>query len=270
MYHFEDILFTLLPAVIGLIGPLLISAIKQFIETFLQSKKIEVAEKGFAEEREKKESIVKYIDKVLNLVIERDKLTMIKARGRSNYLFFIGTFLMILSVFAPILTIGIYITTEPLSVDMLNLLKEIKSQLGVTPQIKDIISQKDWRILLSGISFGFLFLASARSLLRQESRQIATYINLNRRISLFENTASALKIAEKIALDGEGEGLSIESLPAELHINHLIVRIVNLLLPTAKDVYEITRGDDQNDKLEDDISSGFMDQLKSIIEGGKK
>lgn len=267
MSPFEDVFFTLLPV---LIVPLLISAITQFVKTVLQSKKIEIAEKGFTEELEKKESIVKYIDKVLNLVIERDKLTMIKARGRSNYLFFIGTFLMILSVFAPIATIGIYMTTEPVSDNTLYLLKEIRSQLGVTPQVKDIISQKDWRILLSGVSFGFLFLASARSLLRQESRQIATYINLNRRISLFENTASALKIVEKIALDGDGDGFSRENLPPELLVNHLIIRIVKLLLPTSRDVYEITNADNQNDKQEDDMSSSLMDQLKSILECGKK
>jgi hypothetical protein len=254
--------------VASLIAPLILSAIKQFIVTIRQSRKVEVAENNFNKELEKKEPIVKYIDKILSLVIERDKLTMIKANGRSNYLFFIGTFLMILSVFAPIVTVGIYMTTEPISDNTISILKELKSQFGETPPIKDIINQKDWRILLSGVSFGFLFLASARALLRQESRQISTYINLNRRISLFENTASALKIAEKVALDGDSE-ISTLSQPQELKIDYLIVKIINILLPTSEDVRELVKNEKQNEKAEDDDSL-LKQQLKLIMESIKR
>jgi hypothetical protein len=264
MLRIEDIISAVAAT---LIAPLIISAIKQFFVTIRQSHKIEVAEKDFNKELEKNEPIVKYVDKILNLVIERDKLTMIKARGRSNYLFFIGTFLMILSVFAPVVTIGIYMTTEPISYETIEVLKNIKSQLGVVPSIKDIINQRDWRILLSGISFGFLFLAAARALLRQENRQITTYINLNRRISLFENTASALKIAERIALDGDE--LSIDDLPQELQINHLIIKVINILLPTSEEVREFLKGEKQVDQADGDMSSFIKEQIKAFMEGGK-
>ena len=265
MWRIEDFLVAVATS---LVAALMATAIKQFFATIRQSHKIEAAEKDFNKELEKKEPIVKYIDKILNLVIERDKLTMIKAKGRSNYLFFIGTLLMILSVFAPIVTIGIYMTTEPISENTLTVLKHIKSELGVMPPIQNIINQKDWRILLSGISFGFLFLAAARSLLRQESRQISTYINLNRRISLFENTASALKITEKIALDGDGD-LSSDSLPEELKMNYLIVKIINILLPTPEDIRDFLKGEKQTEEVESDMSSLFKEQVKIFMENKK-
>ena len=142
-------------------------------------------------------SFIPFIEQQLRLVSERERLVMFSAQGRASALFFLGTALMVLSVFAPMATLYVYVTLNPLDipVETVTLLQELKGKEFPFEKIT-LSAQKDWRILASGLSFGFLFLAAARGVLRQEAQQRDTYFRLGRRVTYYENLISALKIGD--------------------------------------------------------------------------
>lgn len=176
------------------------------IKDFLQEKRKVKTQEAAIEEKIKireekatsKVSLIDFIKVELNVATERERLTMILAQSRSNRLYFIGIILMILSVFAPIASIFIYVTMNPLEP-----IEQLKA-LGLAPTNISNLPQKDWHILISGISFGLLFLAAARGIFRQEEQQRSTYFKLGRRITFYENIVSALRINNQLYKENEG------------------------------------------------------------------
>lgn len=250
---------------LGVILPIIFSWLERFIQLKKQKAKIEQVEKVVKEESEKRETLVRYIELVLSLASEREKLTMIRAQGRASTLFVIGTVLMVLSVFAPIISLAAYITTEPLANDTLTMIKAIKDQIGITPSFNDIVNQRDWRILLSGVSFGFLFLAAARGILRQEGQQMTTFLNLARRVTYYENIVSALKIAERNELEKISE-LAPSDRPDRVHLENLVVRIINMLLEPLP---ELAFSSNSQYKPSESDELPIKENLESIIKSTK-
>lgn len=237
--------------------------VDRFREVQKQRAKVENVEHVYHEESEKKEvSLVKYIELTLSLASERERLTMIKAQGRAGMLFIIGTILMVMSVFAPFASIATYLSTDLLSSETVTALKTLKEELGISPSAKDIINQRDWRILFSGISFGFLFLAAARGLLRQEGQQMTTFLKLGQSIAYYESIVSALKIAERKELKRIG-GLSPEDRSEEPNLDDLVTRIVNLLLEPPSNLIS------QSDSAEKPLEAHEV-PLKEQLEAVKK
>ena len=74
-------------------------------------------------------------------------------------------------------------------------LKDIGVPLGNV----SLTTQRDWRVLASGLSFGLLFLAAARGILRQEVQQRDDYFKLERHMSYYENLMSALRIEDRLS-----------------------------------------------------------------------
>jgi hypothetical protein len=73
---------------------------------------------------------------------------------------------MIMSVFAPLLSVTLYLNGQP----------------------------RDWHLLAFGVAVGLLFLAAARGLARQEIHQRDTYFHLSLRVFQYERYVSALRI----------------------------------------------------------------------------
>lgn len=130
--------------------------------------------------------LVELMEASINVLTERARLTMLLAQNRANKLFVIGVILMVVSVFAPVASTLIYLNSNPL--------EPIEKVPGIEERAFELPIQRDWRILVSGISFGFLFLAAARGILKQEAQQRETYFKLDNRITYYENTITALKI----------------------------------------------------------------------------
>ena len=70
--------------------------------------------------------------------------------------------------------------------------------------------QRDWRILLGGVTFGFLLLAAATGLLRQQAKELAVYLRrVAERVNLYKRLASVLQIHSQFdasaATDGDTE-----------------------------------------------------------------
>lgn len=111
--------------------------------------------------------IVDYVEAALQVASEREKLAMYIANGRSRRLFIIGSFLMVLSVFAPLGSAVIYWQTDPFNDNAVMRLERFINNTGIELGKESVSFNKDWRVLFSGLSFGFLFLAAARGILRQ-------------------------------------------------------------------------------------------------------
>ncbi len=243
--------------------PAIFTWLQRLIELKKQKTKVERAEKFVKEEAEKQETIVKYIEAIINLANEREKLTMLRAQGRASVLFGIGTALMVLSVFAPILSWVAYLSTEPITDETIRLTKTLKEQLGIIPSYNEIAAQRDWRILLSGVSFGFLFLAAARGILRQEGQQMATFLNLARRVTYFENIVNALKIAERNELERIGQ-LPPESRSMQPDLQQYIKRIIDMLFQPPQELALLNREDKKTIETDDlPIKSNLASIVKS-------
>lgn len=133
----------------------------------------------------------------LQFVAERARLLMIKAESRANRLYAIGTILTVISVFAPVASVLIYLNLDPLPSDLIETVNELRSPDGDFPDGLVISASKDWRVLLSGISFGLLFLAAAGALFAQNGRQMNTMLRLGRDVDYFDAVVSAAEIRRK-------------------------------------------------------------------------
>jgi hypothetical protein len=133
----------------------------------------------------------------LRLSAERGRLLMLRAEVRANRLYSIGTVLTVLSVLAPIGAIAVYASIQPLPAETLNVLRSLRGTNGLLPSGISVSVQRDWHILLSGISFGFLFLAAAGAIFGQHRRQMETVLTLGRDVDYYNSLVGAVEIATR-------------------------------------------------------------------------
>ena len=193
--------------------------------------------------------MVEFVEAVLKVASLREEVAMSIAQGRSARLFIIGSFLMVLSVFAPFGSAVIYWQMEPLNDEVVTHLVELKNKTGMVPGKESVSFKKDWRILFSGLSFGFLFLAAARGILKQEARQSSTYFKTAERVTYYENLARALLINDRLHPDEAGKA----------ERNRLIMRIIERLFASPQLNQEDTTA-------ANDSEIGDGTQLKEVVE----
>lgn len=160
------------------------------IAAIAEGKKEKTAQKQIAHAEEsvvKAASLAEHVQGELQLIMERERVNMARALFRSRWLFVIGTSLMVLSVFAPLLSAYLYTGS----------------------------SNGDWHLLAFGVGVGLLFLAAARGIARQEAHQRDTYFQLAMRVAQYERFLSATRIVQR-ASDGDPKPIN--------YIGALIVR----------------------------------------------
>ena len=111
---------------------------------------------------------------------------MAQAGRRANVLYRAGFGFMLFSVLAPVVSAAYYWNLDPLPALVVRRLGELHSAVGTLPAGTAIPVQRDWRVIVGGISFGFLFLAAASALMKQHGRQAALQAQLGRRVSYFQ------------------------------------------------------------------------------------
>ncbi len=152
----------------------------------------------------REESLVQFVGNALELSVKRQRLAMLLAERRCTGLHRIGTALTILAVFAPILSGYFYLEQDP-AADL-----RVLKQLEVVPEKITELPARDWHLLAGGLSFGFLFIASARSLLNQEAKQRHTYFRVAWKVTYYNDLAAAVRIAERMGGDPDsGRVLSV-------------------------------------------------------------
>lgn len=158
-----------------------------------QANKVVIAEKRVGAE----ESFPDFLKDQLRLASERGCLLMVRAEVRADWLFSIGTFLTLMSVVAPVVAIGVYASIEPLSETTRQALEDWGATRGTLPAGITVSVERDWHILLSGITFGFLFLAAAGAMFAQQRRQMETMLTVGRDVDYFKSLVGAIEIASR-------------------------------------------------------------------------
>ena len=183
----------------------------------------------------------------LELTAERAKLLMLKAKARAGMLFSVGTGLTIISAFTPIVSIAVYVTFDPLPQTTLASLELLRTDSGELPAGLSISVAKDWRVLISGISFGFLFLAAATALFTQHRRQVEASFALAKDVDYFNALISAVEIRNR---SDKEETLSDS-------MSELVDGVVDKLV--EKKPASLRAGEDEND------NNAALGQLTDII-----
>lgn len=142
-----------------------------------------------------------FFAKTLRAATERERLTMLRAEASAARFSFLGTVLMVLSVLAPLLSWGVYTSLEPLTSTSIQYLKQLRADTGFIPSGDAIAVGRDWHILLAGLSLGFLFVAAARGILRQESQQRMNFLALAKRVAYYENLAWAIQVYDRLRME---------------------------------------------------------------------
>ena len=85
--------------------------------------------------------------------------------------------------------------------ELIETVNELRGPNGELPSGLSIVAAKDWRVLVSGISFGLLFLAAAGALFAQHGRQTETLLQLGRDVDYFDALVSAAEIRRRADLE---------------------------------------------------------------------
>ena len=140
------------------------------------------------------ESIRDFLHRHLRHAIVREELTVLRSSKRANALYTMGFILLVISVACPVAAAVMYWRLEPISPNTVSKIAEIKKTLGEVPKDINLSVSRDWRVLLGGITFGFLCLAAARGLLAQQGREMETFFRVGEKVGYYERLTSAIDI----------------------------------------------------------------------------
>jgi hypothetical protein len=157
---------------------------------------------------------------ILENASDQQRLLLVKSEARLQRLYSLGTVLLVLSVLVPFVLVTIYLSTNTLDA----LAQLIKA--GVDPKTASEVARRDWHLLVAGVSFGLLFLASARAIVAAEARHRETYFALSRRVNYYADMSSALRLADRLDSDSKADGATRQQ-AVRLLINQLLVGVKN-------------------------------------------
>jgi hypothetical protein len=178
------------------IGATLSVTIVAAVLAHVMSRKDEAQALGKAQELEKsaesQQDLAAYVDNVLAAASERQRAAVSKADRRAGALSMMGTMLMVMAVVVPFGMVALYLRIDP-AVTAKQLV-----QAGVPAAEAAKAAQPDWHLLLAGVSFGLLFIASARGIFLAESRQREVYTREMREATYYGDLSRALGIAQRL------------------------------------------------------------------------
>lgn len=171
---------------------LLITAVAFFILLYIAFSLSDLASEGVHTQRltaealeaqaEKEETLVDYVEAQLIAAAARQEVAVRSAEARANRLSSIGIILMVSSVLVPFGLVYLYMSLPPAAPT---------TPAGAPPQ-------RDWHLLLAGVSFGLLFIAAARGILLAEGRQREVYAREVRETAYYGDLRRALGMAQRL------------------------------------------------------------------------
>lgn len=141
---------------------------------------------------EKEETLVDYVEAQLVAAAARQELGVQKAGVRAERLASVGFLLMLSSVIVPFVLVYLYATLPP-----------------AAPPTAGAAPQRDWHLLLAGVSFGLLFIAAARGILLAEGRQREVYAREVRETVYYGDLRRALGMAQRLDRENTDEKASV-------------------------------------------------------------
>lgn len=144
-----------------------------------------------------------FLETQLSDVVARSRESMVLADGRADRLFRIGVTLIVCALFAPAVSAVLYYSAEQISPSTLDALRAVAERTdGALPEGITMSLGRDWRVLIAGASFGFLFLAAAQAMLSQHRRQSEIYSQLESTVAMYENALTAYRIKFRVGESG--------------------------------------------------------------------
>lgn len=161
---------------------------------------------------------------LLEELITTERIDSTRAYFRSSMLFWIGVILLMGSLVAPIAGGVLYAQVDPQAE-----LEQLTNALGanaanVPAETLVRATQRDWHVLLAGLSLGFLLLAAAGGILQLEARLRQRFARVSTRVGRFERVVKALEIVERVG----AKDVSDDE-------RHVVARTIDLLMSDSKD-----------------------------------
>lgn len=125
---------------------------------------------------------------------KRERLSLDRAERRISRLYQLGTVLVVLSALVPFVLVMLYLETDPLL-----RIAQLQKVGVVDAKALVEVAQRDWHLLLAGVSFGLLFLAAARGIFQSEVRQREAYQTAARWEAYYGDLSRGLRIADRLA-----------------------------------------------------------------------
>lgn len=151
------------------------------------------------------ETLGDYIDGQLVAAAARQEVLVATSGSRADRLATTGFILMVSSVLIPFGLVYLYLSLEPTLVPF-----------------STAAPQRDWHLLLAGVSFGLLFIAAARGILTAEVRQREVYGREVREVAYYGDLRRALGIAQRLDRKRQDD--------SEAATEEVVRRIMGLLL----------------------------------------
>jgi hypothetical protein len=131
------------------------------------------------------------------VLAERMRGVLKAAEHRAQRLYLVGSMLAIASALAPVLTLATFVAVHPIDTSTVAALEELRATYGEYPPGLEVSAQRDWRVLLSGVSFGFLLLAAAGAIFSQHRRQVEMYQLASAEVDYYDRLTVATKLATR-------------------------------------------------------------------------
>jgi hypothetical protein len=149
----------------------------------------------------------------VNLLAERMRTVLSKVDSQTARIYKVGVGLAILSAFAPLLSIAVYVYAPAVSEEDV---KRVTNKDGSIPTNVDIVLEKDWRILLWGGSLGASFLAGATFILSIHRKQYSQSIAVANHVNRLDAIATIVRLrqsADRSGITPEMEKLFEDTIP---------------------------------------------------------
>lgn len=179
-----------------------------------------------------------FVDAQLEAAAARQNVAVATAQGRASRMFWLGVILILFSVLVPFVLVWLYATIEPVPV-----------KAGEAPQ-------RDWHLLVAGVSFGLLFIAAARGILAAEGRQREVYAREVRETAYYGDLRRAVRMAHRLDYREEDER-------AEPETEQAVRKIVALMLESGRREHVASASADaQQPAAEGELLKGITDVFK--------
>ncbi|MEP3478019.1 MAG: hypothetical protein ABJZ55_02115 [Fuerstiella sp.] len=171
---------------------------------------------------------VEKMERFLTAAYTRAEILSVASQRRADLLYWIGSMFLAASILGPVASFVVYANSEPLSPVSIGALETLNAALGgsgtsppaLTVQTT-LVNQPDWRVLLGGVTFGFLLLAAGGGLLKQRSREIEIYFRTVKLVNHYRRLLSVLTLRAAVLEQSDADlaEFVIESLsdPDPLH-----------------------------------------------------
>lgn len=151
--------------------------------------------------------------RLLKLAYTRSEILSHSSQQRATVLFWLGAIFLIGSIAGPITSFNVYYYSNPLPSETVQNIKLLNEELETSQQPNNpgfqvqstIVVQRDWRILLGGVTFGFLLLATGSGLLKQRTKELEVHFRVINLVNFYQRLLGVFELKSEVLEQDEEE-----------------------------------------------------------------